>query len=149
MSRINKDLNRQQIEQYFRQVAFKTIQEKKGGIKFEDLLNPNDKGRVLVVIPESAGDIYLTTSLFESIKSRYPEYALYVSTKAQFKSVLDGNPFVDKWIEYNPIMDNIIWLEGRGDHKGYFDVAYLPHVNTQRVMTYYHNGKDKMDVKLT
>ena len=149
MGRINKDLNRQQIEQYFRQVAFKTIQEKKaGGVKFEDFLNSNDKGRVLVVLPESAGDIYLASSLFESIKARYPEYALYVATKAQFKAVLDGNPYVDKWIEYNPIMDNIIWLEGRGEHKGYFDVAYLPHVNTQRVMTYYHNGKDTIDFEM-
>jgi len=147
-SRINKELSRQQIEQYFRQVAFKTTQEQKGGVKFEDFLNPNDKGRVLVVMPESAGDIYLTSSLFESIKKRYPEYALYVSTKSQFKSVLDGNPYVDKWIEYSPIMDNLIWLEGRGEHKGYFNVAYLPHVQTQKILTYLHNGEDKIDFEI-
>lgn len=148
MMRLNSDMVRQQVEQYFRQVAFKTIQEKKGGIKFEDLLNKDDKGRVLVVIPESAGDIYMATSLFESIKARYPEFALYVATKAQFKSVLDGNPFVDKWIEYNPMMDNLFWLEGKGDQKGYFDIAYLPHANTQRIMTYHHNGKDTIDFNL-
>jgi len=148
MSRINRELSRQQIEQYFRQVAFKTVQEQKGGVKFEDFLNPKDKGRVLVVIPESAGDILLTTSLFESIKSRYPDWALYVTTKPQFKEILDGNPYVDKWIEFNPIMENLVWLEGRGDHKGYFNIAYLPHIGTQKVLNYLHNGEDKIDFDL-
>ena len=149
MSRINKDLTRQQIEQYFRQVALQTIQEKRSGqIKFEDFLNPNDKGRVLFVLPEGAGDIYLATSLFKSIKERYPDYALYIATKPQFKELLDANPFVDKWLEYNPIMDNLLWLEGRGENKGYFNIAYLPHIQTQRALTYLHNGEDKIDFNL-
>jgi len=149
MSRINKDLTRPQIEQYFRQVAFKTIQEQKaGGIKFEDFLNEKDKGRVLVVMPEHEKDIYAITSLFESIKKRYPEYALYVSTQPQHRAIIDGNPFVNGWIQYNQIMDNILWLEGKADHKGYFNVAYLPHIQTQRVWTYPHNGEDKFDFNL-
>jgi len=148
MARINKELPRQQIEQYFRQVAFKTIEEQKaGGVKFEDFLNQNDKGRVLVVMPEHEKDIYSITSLFESIKKRYPEYTLYVATQPQYRSILDGNPFVDKWIQYNQIMDNILWLEGKSDHKGYFNIAYLPHVNTQRIWTYTHNSEDKSDLK--
>jgi hypothetical protein len=42
-------------------------------------------------------------------------------------------------------MDNLLWLEGKADHKGYFNVAYLPHVQTQRVWTSVHNGEDKND----
>jgi len=145
MARIHKEISRPQIEEYFRQVAFKTIQDQKGGVKFEDFLNKEDKGRVIIVIPESSEDVYLATSLFESIKSKYPDWALYVATKPLFRDILQGNPHVDKWIEYNPIMDNPLWLEGRAESKGYFDVAYLP---TQKVPSYLHNQKDKIDFNL-
>jgi hypothetical protein len=149
MARINKELPREQIDQYFRQVAFKTIQDQNaGGVKFEDFLNANDKGRVLIVMPEYEKEVYAITSVFKSVKERYPDFALYISTNPQYKSLIDGNPYVNGWIPYNQIMDNILWLEGKSDHKGYFDVAYLPHVNTQRMWTYTHNGKDKNDLIL-
>lgn len=146
MARINRELPRDQIEQYFRQVAFKTVQEQQaGGVKFEDFLNKDDKGRVLIVMPEYEKEVYTITSIFKSVKERYPNHALYVSTQQQYKQIIDGNPYVDGWIPYSPIMDNILWLEGKSDHKGYFDVAYLPHVTTQRIWNYTHNGQDKKD----
>ena len=148
MARINKELPRQQIEDYFRQVAFKTLQEQKGGVKFEDLLNPADKGRVLVVVPENADDVYACTSLFESIKSRYPDYALYVATKAPFKDILNGNPYVDKWLEYHPMMDNLIWAEGKGNYPGFFQICYHPTISSQKILSYPHGGEDKIDFSL-
>jgi hypothetical protein len=148
-SNINKNFNRQQIEQYFRETAFKTLQQIGGkSAKFEDFLDPKDHGRVLVVMPEGASEIYLITSLFASIKERYPHYALYVATKPQFKSIIDGNTLVDHWLAYIPIMDNTFWLEGQGGHKGYFDVAYTPHLNAQKLVNYTHNGKDFLDFNL-
>lgn len=146
MARINRELPRDQIEQYFRQVAFKTVQEQQaGGVKFEDFLNKDDKARVLIVMPEYEKEVYTITSIFKSVKERYPNHALYVSTQQQYKQIIDGNPYIDGWIPYSPIMDNILWLEGKSDHKGYFDVAYLPHVTTQRIWNYTHNGQDKKD----
>jgi hypothetical protein len=41
-------------------------------------------------------------------------------------------------------MDQLLWLEGAGDHQGYFEIAFIPHVNTQRILTYIHNGKDRI-----
>ena len=147
MSELNKGAKRQDIENYFRNIALKE-NEKSNEIKFEDLLDPNDKGRVIYVMPESAGDIFLSTALFKSIKDRYQEYSLYVSTKPQYKDILDGNPYVHRWIEYNPMMDNLIWLEGNNQHNGYFDIAYLPYTCTQRNLNYLHNGVDKLDFSL-
>ncbi len=148
MMRINKDLNRAQIEQYFRQVAIKTVQEKQGGVTFDVFLNSNDKGRVLVVLPEGSDDIFLATSLFESIKRRYPEYALYVATKGEYRGLLEGNPYVDKWLEYLPIMDDLLWSEGRGEQKGFFNITYLLHVSTQKALSFLHNGEDKIELDL-
>ena len=147
MNELNKGQKREAIEQFFRQEASKELQ-KNTKIDFNSLLRPNDKGRVLVVMPESAGDLFLLSSVFPSIKRRYPDYTLYVATKKEFKSILDGNPYVDEWLEYNPIMDNSIWLEGRGKEKGYFNIAYLPHIATQRFLSYLHNGEDKIDFSL-
>jgi glycosyltransferase involved in cell wall biosynthesis len=148
MGELAKGAKRQDIENYFRNVALKEGEDKKQ-VKFEDLLDPNDKGRVVYVMPESAGDIFLSTALFKSIKNRYPDYSLYVATKPQYKDILDGNPYVHRWIEYNPIMDNLIWLEGNNQHNGYFDIAYLPYTCTQRNLNYLHNGLDKIEFQLS
>ena len=148
MSELSKGAKRQDIENYFRNVALKE-NEKNKQVKFEDLLDASDKGRVIYVIPESAGDVFLSTALFKSIKDRYPEFSLYVATKPQYKDILDGNPYVHRWLEYNPIMDNLIWLEGNNQHNGYFDIAYLPYTCTQRNLNYLHNGLDKLDFSLT
>lgn len=146
LGQLANGMPRQQIEQYFRHVAQKeNAQNQQTQVSFDAFLNPQDKGRVIMVLPESAGDIFLATALFKSIKLRYPDWAFYVATKPEYRDILQGNPYVDKWLEYNPMMDNLQWLEGANNHDGYFNVAYLPHVLTQRVICYRHNGQDKSD----
>jgi len=138
---IAKGAKRADIENYFRKIAAQE-NEKNKKISFEDLLGeekPED--RILYVMPESIGDIYISTSLFQSIKKQYPNKKLYVATNPQYFAVLEGNPFVDKVIQYIPQMDQLLWLEGIGDHKGYFEIAFLPHIGTQRMFNYHHNGK--------
>ncbi len=139
-----KGAKREDIERFFRNTAYKELNKKKP-FNFEEWLDPEDKKRILFVMPESAGDVFLCTALFESINKRYPDYKLYVATKAQFKDVLNGNPYVHKWIEYNPMMDNLLWLEGTNTQKGFFDIAYLAHIPTQRILSYLHNGCDTID----
>ena len=146
IERLNQGMPRSEVDKYFRQVAFQENQKNQvNQVQFDSLLNPNDKGRVILVMPESAGDIFLLSSIYRSIKERYPDWTFYVATKPEYKDLVVGNRYVDKWLEYNPMMDNLLWLEGNNTHKGYFDVAYLPFVMTQRVLNYLHNGKDKID----
>lgn len=141
MNEVSKGATRQQIDNYFRQVAAQENQKNKK-TSFEDILDKNDEGkRVLYVIPESIGDIYMSTSVFESIKKQYPEYNLYVAVKPEYREILIANPYVHKVLDYIPQMDQLLWLEGIGDHKGYFEIAFLPHVGTQKVLNYLHNGK--------
>ena len=45
-------------------------------------------------------------------------------------------------------MDNLLWLEGHADHQGYFEIAFLPHIGTQRLLNYLHNGKDKIEFEI-
>ena len=142
MQKIEQKVPKDQIENYFRQVANEEISKSKP-IHFEDLLDKNDAGkRILIVIPESIGDVFMITSLFESLKDTYPDYNLYVSTKQEYFDILINNKYIHKVIPYAPQMDNLLWLEGAGDHKGFFEIAFLPHIGTQRVLNYLHNGKD-------
>ena len=45
-------------------------------------------------------------------------------------------------------MDQLLWLEGVGDHEGFFEIAFLPHIGTQRIFNYQHNGKAKIAFNL-
>jgi hypothetical protein len=99
-------------------------------------------------MPESAGDVFMATSLLPSLKNTYPEYNIYFSTKQEYFSILNGNEYIHKIIPYVQQMDNLMWLEGAGDHEGYFEMAFLPHFGTQRMLNYLHNGKDKIDFNI-
>jgi hypothetical protein len=118
-------------------------------IEFEDLLDKNDSGkRVIYVIPESEEDVFLSTSLFKSIKESYPDHNLYVATKPEYFEILNGNPYIHKVLQYIPQMDNILWLEGQGDHKGFFEIAFLPYIGSQRILDYLHNGKTNIQYSI-
>ena len=146
---LGKNTERATIENYFRKVASEEIQ-KKEKIDFKDILDKNDEGRrLLFVMPQSAGDVFWCTSLLPSIKETYPDYNIYFATKKQYADILDGNEFIHKVIDYYPIMDNLLWSEGQGGNKGYFEITFLPHIGTQRILNYIHNGKDKLafDIK--
>lgn len=143
-----KGAKRQQIVNYFHQVA-QTENSKHVKVEFGDLLDKNDKGRVLFSIPQSAGDVLLCTALFKSIKERYPDWTLYVSTNKEYRSIIDGNQYVDRWLEFQPVFENIHFLEGNSTNKGYFDIVYSPYWQTQKLINPTHNGVDKLhfDIK--
>jgi glycosyltransferase involved in cell wall biosynthesis len=144
MGELKKGANRHDIENYFRQVAIKENTENTK-VEFSKVLDENDKGkRILYVMPETEKDVFLSSSLFESLKETYPDYNLYVATKPEYFEILDGNEHVHKVIPYLPQMDNLLWLEGQGEHEGFFDMAFLAHANTQRFVNYTHNSKDEM-----
>lgn len=143
-SQEEKVLARQSIEAYFRQTARSQV-AKTEKVNFETLLNEDDKGkRILFVLPQSIGDLYLSTSLFRSIKEQYPWCSLYVATKPEYFSIFKGNPHVTKVLPYVPEMDNLFWAEGISTHNGWFEIAFLANTNVQRIQNYQHNGLTKI-----
>lgn len=149
LSELGGDASREDVENYFRKVAGTEEETQSVGDFFENLVDEEDRGKaILYVMPESAGDVFLSTSLFESIRKTYPENVLYVATEEKYAEIISGNPHVKKVIDYDTRMDNIMWLEGQGNHKGFFEIAFLPHFGTQRTFDYQHNGKDKINFDL-
>lgn len=144
LKRLNDDMSRQDVLKYFKQVATKE-NDKNKKIDFAELLDKDDEGkRILISMPQSIGDIYLCTSLLKNMKELYPEYNIYFATKPEYFDILDGNPYLHKVIPYDKNLDNLTAMEGQANHKGFFEIAFLPFIGTQRILNYMHNGKDKI-----
>lgn len=142
--KLSEGATRDEILKYFKQVAAKD-NEKNKNINFSELLSEDDKGkRLLISMPESIGDVYLCTSLLKNIKETYPDLNIYFATKKEYFEVLEGNPYIHKVIPYDKNLDNLTVMEGHGDHEGFFEIAFLPFIGTQRMLNYMHNGKDKI-----
>jgi glycosyltransferase involved in cell wall biosynthesis len=149
LHQLDQNVPKNQIENYFKHVAKEELSKNTSEVNFEEILDKNDKGkRILMVMPQSAGDVFWTTSLFKSIKKMYPEYNLYYATKKEYMDILDGNKYIHKVIEYHPVMDNLLWSEGAANHEGYFEITFLPYIGTQKILNYLHNGKDKLDFNI-
>jgi len=142
MNSLSNKIPRSQVEDYFRKVA-REHNEKYFPVKIKDYLDEDDEGKRLVyVIPESEVDVFLSTSIFKSIKNKYPDYNLYVATKPENFPIVLGNQYVHSVIPYSSQFDNALYLEGIGDSGGLFEIAFTPHLSTQKLSNYIHNDKD-------
>jgi len=148
MGEISKGAGRESILNYFKKAANDEVQKEQMP-NFEDMLDKDDQGkRIAVVLPGMHKDIFLMTSLLPSIKKLYPDYNIYFIANQAHHEILDGNQYIHKTLTHTDQLDNMFTLEGRGDHKGYFEIAYFPNTATQKFISYVHNCKDKTDFDL-
>ncbi|MBL69589.1 MAG: hypothetical protein CMO74_14305 [Verrucomicrobiales bacterium] len=155
-SRLQEGVSRDKVYQALRKNVIDELSSTSdNNYNIEDYLDDEDKGkRLALVMPESIGDIFLASSLLPDIKNNYPEYNIYFITKPQYKEILLGNPYIHKTIPYNPLCSDVLFLEGysgrtdRKDHEGYFEVAILLHIQSQTILNYTRNGKDKISLNL-
>ena len=145
MQQIERKTPRKNIEDYFRKVA-KDHNDKHFPVKLEDIVDKDDEGkRILYIMPGSEKDVFMSTSLFKSIKEKYPDYNLYVATKPENFCLLWANDFIHKTIPYSESFDSILSLEGIGKSKEYFTMVFAPYLTTQKFSNYIHNMKDLID----
>ena len=104
---------------------------------------------IAVVIPGSAQDVLHINSLIDNLKKLYEEYSIYVFTDQKYFPYIEDHPSVYKTLNYDPSIDDPYLLEGKGTHKGFFDMAFFPHYHTQRLNDYNHNQIDKNQLCLT
>jgi len=115
--------------------------------KLENIID-TDKS-IAIVIPGSAQDVLHINSLIDNFKDLYQEYSIYVFTQPQYFEYIEDHPSVYKVLNYDQSIDDPYLLEGKGAHKGYFDMAFFPHHQTQRLNDYNHNQIDKNKLCLT
>ncbi len=109
-------------------------------IDLSDLLDKDDENkRIAIVIEQSAGDIIIVNSLLNQFKKLYPEYNLYFFTRPEFFDLVESHPAIHRVLPYSPIMDNIFFMEGNSEHKGFFKAAFYPAATTQKFCAMQHN----------
>ena len=149
MSEFAKGATREKILAYFKDVASKENSQITNPADFNDLLDGDDpSSRLAVVIPQSAGDVLMVNSLLDNLKVLYPNHDIYILTRPLFFELIEDHPAVHKVLPYQEGIDDLLALEGRGTHPGYFDIAFLPHIGTQKIFNYQHNGKSNTQFEL-
>ena len=135
---------RARLHEYLKAAARQKNAEKKGKeTSLEDLLDGKKEDRIAVILPESAGDVLMCNSLLTNLKKLYPKKDIYFITRPIFYPMVNAHPAIHKLIPYKDGLDNLLLLEGQGQHNGYFEMAFLPHVGCQKVLNYLHNGKQE------
>jgi glycosyltransferase involved in cell wall biosynthesis len=148
MNEFAKNGTRDQIKAYFQKTA---KQENKNLFKRTlkehiDFDRPNK--RLAYVMPEHHEDVLMSTSILKSLKQVYPDHDIYFFTKLEYFGLIDECPYIHKYCEFEDEMDDCFYFEGRANHEGYFDLAFLPFLETKRVLNYTHNGKDQLEINL-
>lgn len=147
--RLNKDLNKKQVHEYFLGIAKKNNTEN-NKIPFQDLLDKDDQNkRILFALDGDEINIFNSTSLLDYIKSEYPDYNIYYATQKKYYYLLKGNPNIHKIIEYNPVMNNPLWGEGQGGHLGMFNFVLLPNTMGSDIHAYAHGNEHKIKYNLS
>lgn len=145
MDRIKEGAEREEILSYFKKVANKENSKIRESVYFEDILGEEGREkRIAVVMPGSAGDVLWVNALLDNLNDLYPDHNIYFVTNEKFYALIEDHPAVFKMIPHSKEMESLLMLEGSQGHKGYFDVAYLPYIGTQKILNYTHNGRDKI-----
>ena len=145
----SNEINGNQIIEHFRNIS-KQLNAKNIKIDFGSLFDSKDEGkRIAVIIPQSDTDVLLINSLMKNLKKQYPQYNIYIFTRPEYFNFIEDNPYIYKCMEYSELLENILILEGGGDHKGFFEMAFYPHTTTQKNICYLHNGVNKHQFSLS
>ncbi len=138
LNSLKNGVSRQQVYDFFIDTA------KKENLKiqtttFVDLIDKTGRKTLLLVIPESGGDIVGALGLLNNISVYYPNTDIYFSCKPQFAGLALGNRFIYKVIPYDPSMENEMLMIGSGSNKGYFDYYIRPAASCQKFLNYLGN----------
>ena len=149
MEQFSKGADRVGIYNYFKKTAIKENAELVSQVTYKDLIDydrPNK--RIAYVMPMHYEDVFMSTSIVNSLKEVYPDYDIYFFTKQEYFHLIDECPAIHKLCEYKDEMESNSYFEGQADQKGLFDLAFTPFWETKKILNYTHNGKDKVELQL-
>lgn len=151
LKELAKGATREQLEQHFRTMVEKDNERKLAiansnpdstdpVVAITEKLDPNDKHRILYCMPETAGDVFISTGVVKSLKEKFPEASIYFATQKKFFNILEGNPDIKAVLEYNDAMLNYRNFETWGPQERPFDQVFCPFIVTQRIPHWIHGG---------
>jgi ADP-heptose:LPS heptosyltransferase/glycosyltransferase involved in cell wall biosynthesis len=133
---------RQDIENYFRQVAFQH-NVKAGVVKqknITEILDPTDTFRIIFSLPKTAGDIIVSTAVIDSLRKKYPHASIYFATSPQYFDLVSDNPNIKAVLPYSDQILDFRQIEGIFENKPIFDISFTPFIGTQKICSFIHGG---------
>lgn len=114
-------------DQPFTEYDFEFDSESDKTKKFlDDIIVSNGKKRILIVEPGNLSDCLNSAVFIEQLENKYPkeEWDYYVSTN--MPHMFAHIPYILKIIKHSSLLDNVMYLEGIGEHQGYFNLTFHP-----------------------
>lgn len=140
MSQLANNVPRERIYQYFIHVANTENEKNQPPKDFGEIFDKNDRKRLLYVMKESAGDIFISTATLKGLKELYPDTDIYFACDPKFFELLAGNEYIYKTIPYHQFMESELMMIP------YVQYYYFPALPTQRQLAYL--TKDKIGIEL-
>jgi ADP-heptose:LPS heptosyltransferase/glycosyltransferase involved in cell wall biosynthesis len=145
---VSKGRSRENVVEFFKGEADKHNQKELARVgqapiqrtfKISEFLDPNDKFRIFVVLPGTAGDLHLLTGTLDSLHKKYNRketWGIYVFCEEKYNDILKDVPSIKRLIPYSIGIDNSKSLE----KSGLCNIAFTPHIATQKNEHYVHRG---------
>ena len=99
----------------------------------------NDKAdlKILYTMPESAGDVLLSTAVVEGIAEKYPGSHIYFAAGDPYWDILKDNPHIHRVIPYSDVLLDYVKMAEL------FDIPFTPHFYTQKYGNWVLNGRGR------
>lgn len=136
LEQLNRGMPREQIEQFFKQEAQKALGKKEKKKDIKDYIEKTDRKKLLIVLKESFGDLYLLSSLLKSFKETHSNHDIYIGLDPKYNEIFDGNKYVHGLIPYDKSMESEVLMTGRLTEKGPFDSYCNIALATQKQLSY-------------
>lgn len=131
------------VVDYFRKTAKQEL-DQKFSPTVEDLVDINDPApRIALVVPSDVYISLVSSYFIKPLKDKYKDHKLYVfADKKIHPMFLPYMDYIEKLCPLTPNCDNILFMEGTGKNKGFFDVCLVIENGLLNLSSYSHNAKD-------
>lgn len=89
---------------------------------------------LLYTMPMSAGDVYISTAVVDTLRKKFPEHRIFFATDQKYWDILKDNPDIDDVVQWEQWMMNVPLLEK------VFDEVYTPNLAIQNMTSNWVRG---------
>lgn len=145
LNMLKQGMPRAEIVNFFRKTGVddnQKVQSKQNEVTLDKLIDNNGKKKLLIVAPDSIGDLINIKGLLPSFYKNYPpnNWSIYFATKPEYFEIFEDSTEIHKLIPYHPSMDSEIFMTGQGNNKGLFDAYSFVTSPTQKFLNYLTNN---------
>jgi len=146
MQQLKSNAPREKIYDFFIDVAKKDApvnnQQDIWSIVDKDRANK----RLLFSLKQSAGDIFISTSLLKSLKEQYPDTDIYFMCEEKYHEIIYGNTYIHKILPWIEQLDHEMIATSCGQKEKLFDIYINPSIATQTKLNYLSNNNINLNL---